>query len=168
MKYTNLLLVALMLVVFSACGAKKDKKEPKEINVDQVIDVDNDTANYPVDLGSADLDSVSDNVATDTLAQKEVEPVVEETPKVEDTPKVEEPVHQKRYYIVVGSFRKYGNAKRLNEYFKAKGYKTMVLPRTNELNRVAIVSFVKEGNARRAVKRLRVEHNDYTFWIYRW
>ncbi len=167
MKYTNVLFFALLIVFLASCGAKENKKEPKDIDVEQVIDVDNDTANYPVDLNSADTDlsASQDTLSADTLA---VKPVVEEKPAVVEKPKVEPRKHQKRYYIVVGSFRKYGNAKRLNSYFKAKGYKTMVLPRTNELNRVAIVSYVSEKNARKAVKRLRVEHNNYTFWIYRW
>ncbi len=175
MRYKNLVFIALIVVFVASCGAKRNKKEPKNFNVDEVIDVDNDTANYPVDLGTPSDDlavSNDEDVKSDTFVQQPVvdeKPVVEETPKVEETPQVDNSQgRQKRYYIVVGSFRKYGNAKRLNSYFRSKGYKTMVLPKTNELNRVAIASYVNLNVARRSVKSLREKHNNYTFWVYRW
>ncbi len=174
MKYTNLLLIALTLVLFASCGgAKEDKKEPTDdFNDEQIIDVDNDTANYPVDLEDAANIVSNDEVKTEEAPKEEPvvkeEPKKVEKPKVVEQPKVKPKTHQKRYYIVVGSFKKYNNAKKLNSYFKSKGYKPMVLPKTNQFNRVAIVSYVKEAEARKAIKKLKAEHNNYTFWLYRW
>ncbi len=169
MKYTNLLLIALTLVLFASCGAKEDKKEPKDdFSDEQVIDVDNDTAQYPVDFENEEIDN--NDVVVDTVEEQKVEEKVVKVREVKpvEKPKVVTKKHQKRYYIVVGSFKKFNNAKKLNSYFKSKGYKPMVLPRTNEFNRVAIVSYVKEAEARRAIKKLKAEHNNYTFWLYRW
>jgi hypothetical protein len=76
--------------------------------------------------------------------------------------------HELRYYIVVGSFKKYSNAQNLNAYFTTKGYSPIILPKANQYNRVAISSYSKESEARAAIQKLRVEHNDLTFWLYKW
>ncbi len=179
MKYTNLLMFALVVIMLAACGAKEEKKEPQDnfTEEEQIIEIDNDTANYPEIYTSEDYGADDGIVDNDTAQAEEAplkEPKAEEKPKVKEKPVVENKPevkvkkHEKRYYIVVGSFKKYDNAKKLEAVFKAKGYKTWILPKVNEYNRVAIVSYVKEADARTAVKKLRIEHNDLTFWLYRW
>ncbi len=98
-------------------------------------------------------------------ATKEIK---KETVKENTVEKESPKTHEQRFYIVVGSFKKYSNAQNLNAYFKTKGYKPIILPKANGYNRVAILSFPGEAEARTKIQKLRVEHNDLTFWIYKW
>ncbi len=178
MKYTNLFLVALMFIVLAACGKKEEKKEPTGQDMEEIHEIaaqDVDSADFQEFYESPDQVTDGDKQETEVVEEEkpvekpkaDEELIVNEKPKVEK-PKVEVKKHQKRYYVVVGSFKKYKNAKNLESKFKAKGYKTWVLPKVDDYNRVAIVSYAKEADARKAVKKLRVEHNDVTFWLYRW
>jgi cell division protein FtsN len=85
-----------------------------------------------------------------------------------EEPKERVKSHEIRYYVVAGSFKKYSNAHNLFDYFKRKGYKPLILPKNKGYNRVAIISFPKEVEAKTSIKKLRAEHNDLTFWLYKW
>lgn len=170
MKYTKLFVVALVTVVLVACGAKEEKKEPKSNQEnEEVVTSDENVNNYSEFINPADSSS-SETMNYDNPVEEQVDPAVEEKPKVVEKPKKKKVknTHQKRFYIVVGSFEKYDNAKKLKEYFQKKNYHPMILPKVNQYNRVALVSYVEEANARKAIKKLRIEHNDLTFWIYKW
>jgi len=182
MKNISLIVAILMTVIFSSCGAKEETTE--ETNQDtEIIDETVDTSAYSdnieflSDESDIEIDPVDSTLQEDLLYpdntnEVQVDPVVEEklqpvTEEIKETPVVKE-VHQKRYYVVVGSFKTFSNAQNLNKYFEQKGYHPMILPKVNEYNRVAISSYVEKSNAKKAVTKLRGEYNDLTFWIYQW
>jgi len=178
MKNIILSLAFLLALILSSCGAKEETRE--DINNDQeFVDETNDTTNYPdyeefVSDGTGEDFNVADSSSVETMNYDEntkevlveekektreiVKPVVKETPKA----------HETRFYIVVGSFKKFNNAKSLSTFFKQKGYYPLILPKVNDYNRVAISSFVEKPNAKKAIAKLKKEHNDLTFWIYKW
>jgi len=177
MKNVILSLTFVVALILSSCGAKEETKE--NIKDDQeFVDETQDTTNYPdyeefVSDGTGEEFDAADSSSVETMnydkntkevlvdeneAPKEVKPVVKTTPKV----------HQTRFYIVVGSFKKFKNAKTLSTFFKQKGYYPLILPKVNDYNRVAISSFVEKPNAKKAITKLKAEYNDLTFWIYKW
>ncbi len=178
MKYISLIALFFATLMITACGAKDEEKQ--EITTDdEIIDVEDDPTEYPNLIGSevesdinpADSSSEETMIYVEDTEEIQVDPPVKEEVKVEKSePEVkEEPkVHQKRFYIVVGSFKEYSNAQKLHKYFEGKGYYPLILPKVNEYNRVAISSYVEEANARKAIRKLRIEHNDLTFWLYKW
>jgi len=179
MKYINLIAFVFIALIISSCGAKEEKREDLNNDiVDATVDTTMDYEKYENfvsegvdDLNPADSSNKETMVYTDNTKEIQVDPPVEKKEEVLDKPvvKKEEPkVHEKRFYIVVGSFKEYGNAQKLYNYFKNKGYYPLILPKVNEYNRVAISSYVEEANARKAIKKLRVDHNDLTFWLYKW
>ncbi|MBN1251021.1 MAG: SPOR domain-containing protein [Bacteroidales bacterium] len=181
MKNIILSLTFIAALILSSCGAKEETRE--KINDDkEFVDETQDTTNYPdyeefvsdgvgeeinpVDSSTVETMNYNENSKEELVSEKEqpkeikkeVKPVVKEAPKV----------HETRYYVVVGSFKKFSNAQNLSTYFKQKGYYPLILPKVNDYNRVAITSFVEKPNAKRAIEKLRKEHNDLTFWIYKW
>jgi len=183
MKHISLIIAILVAVFFSSCGAKEESTEETDPDM-EIIDETTDTSAYmddiefvsddteinPVDSTLQENMDYPDNtneVLVDPPVVEKEETVVEE---VKETPVVKEEVkvHQKRYYVVVGSFKKFSNAKNLNKYFEQKGYRPMILPVVNDYNRVAISSYIEKTNAKKAVEKLRKEYNDLTFWIYQW
>ena len=176
MKNIILSLAFIIALIFSSCGAKEETRE--DINDDsEFVDETNDTTSYPdyeefVSDGADDDFSAVDSSSVETMNYdadtKEI--LVEEKEPVKEVakPVVKEKAHETRFYIVVGSFKKFSNAKTLSDYFKKKGYYPLILPKVNDYNRVAISSFVEKPNAKKAIAKLRVEHNDLTFWIYKW
>ena len=176
MKYISLFAFIFAALMISSCGAKEEEKQ--DIPTDnEIVDLENDTTDYPeffagdveTDINPADSSSKETMIYVDDTEEIQVDPPVKEETKVMKEPiKEEVKAHQKRFYVVVGSFKEYGNAQKLNNYFKDKGYYPLILPKVNEYNRVAISSYVEEANARKAIKKLRIDHNDLTFWLYKW
>jgi len=177
MKYISLFAFIVAALMITSCGAKTEEKQDKPVD-DEIVDLEEDTTSYPEffaddvdsEINPADSSSKETMILVDDTEEIQVDPPVkEETKVVKKDPVVKETnVHQKRFYIVVGSFKEYGNAQKLNNFFKNKGYYPLILPKINEYNRVAISSYVEEANARKAIKKLRIEHNDLTFWIFKW
>lgn len=181
MKYISLIAFVFIALIISSCGAKEEKREDLNTDnniVDATIDTSQDYEKYENfvadgvdDLNPADSSTKETMVYTDNTKEIQVDPPVEKKEVIKEKPvvkKEETKVHEKRFYIVVGSFKEYGNAQKLYNYFKNKGYYPLILPKVNEYNRVAISSYVEEANARKAIKKLRVDHNDLTFWLYKW
>lgn len=175
MKFTNLFAILLAALFIIGCGAKEEEVVDGGTN-NEIIEENIDDANltnviedntWEEDLNPADSSS-KETMTYDENVQEELvdPPVKEETKPVVEEKK--ETVHQKRFYIVVGSFKEYGNAQKINDKFKNEGYYPMILPKVNEYNRVAIASYVEEANARKAIKKLRTKYNDLTFWLYKW
>ena len=185
MKNISLIVVILMAIAFSSCGGKEETTEENNMDT-EIIDETADTSAYLDDIEFVSDESDAEINPVDSTLQENldypdnttellVDPPVEEkeeivVEEVKETPVVvkEEKVHQKRYYVVVGSFTKYTNAQNLNNYFEKKGYHPMILPKVNGYNRVAISSYIEKANAKKAVTKLRTEYNDLTFWIYQW
>ncbi len=185
MKHISLLIAILMTIFFSSCGGKEETTEDNIMDT-EIIDETADTSAYLDDIEFVSDESDTEINPVDSTLQEDldypnnttevlVDPPVEVKEEVvvdkikEDPVEVkEEKVHQKRYYVVVGSFTKYTNAQNLNNYFEQKGYHPMILPKVNGYNRVAISSYIEKANAKKAVTKLRVEYNDLTFWIYQW
>ena len=184
MKSISLIIAMFMVVIFSSCGAKEETTE--ETNLDtEIIDENADTSAYSdnieflSDENNEDVNPVDSTLQEDfhypdKTDEVQVDPIIideKETTVVEETkekPVVKTEVHVKRFYVVVGSFKKFSNAQNLNKYFEQKGYHPMILPKVNEYNRVAISSYLEKANAKKAVSKLRAEYNDLTFWIYQW
>ena len=186
MKYISLIVAFFFAVLFSACGAKEEKTEQNDANT-EVVDETPDSLAYGGDNEFIDesdndfnpVDSTANMVMPDENTemtqvneQEETKPAIIEESKTEvkeEPIKKEEPkVHEARFYVVVGSFKKYSNAQNLKNYFEKEGYMPMILPKVNEYNRVAIASYVEKANAKKAVTHLRNKYNDLTFWIYKW
>lgn len=185
MKHISLIVAILMAVILSSCGAMEETTE--ETNLDtEIIDETTDTSAYLDDIefvsdeSDTDINPVdstlqedldypdnTNEVLVDPLVDEKNETVIEEIKETQIVIK-EEKVHQKRYYVVVGSFKKFSNAQNLNKYFEQKGYHPMILPKVNGYNRVAISSYIEKTNAKKVVVKLRIEYNDLTFWIYQW
>ncbi|MEN8119536.1 MAG: SPOR domain-containing protein [Bacteroidota bacterium] len=183
MKNISLLFTILLTIIISSCGGKEETTE-ENIQDTEIIDETADTSAYLDDIefvsdeSDAEINPVDSTLQEDldypeNTTEVQVDPPVEEETVVEEvkeTPVVvkEEKVHQKRFYVVVGSFKKFSNAQNLNKYFEQKGYHPMILPVVNGYNRVAISSYIEKANAKKAVTKLRNEYNDLTFWIYQW
>ena len=173
MKYISLFAIIFAALMITACGAKEEETQDLPEN-NEIVDLEEDTTDYPEffadeeDINPADSSSKETMIYVDDTKEIQVDPPVKEEVKKDPVVNEEPKVHQQRFYIVVGSFKEYSNAQKLNKYFKDKGYYPLILPKVNEYNRVAISSYVEEANARKAIKKLRVEHNDLTFWLYKW
>ncbi len=195
MKQISLIAILIIAIVIGSCGNKEEKKESLKDNeiVDATIDTSQNYASYEefVSDGSEDGLTLVDTskkvemVYVEPINEIQIDPPMDNTKEVKkevtkepikevkkevkkevvkETPKT----HEQRFYIVVGSFKNYSNAQNLNAYFKKKGYSPLILPKANGYNRVAILSFPGEAEARKSIQKLRLEHNDLTFWIYRW
>ena len=179
----NFILVAgiFLTLVFFACGNKKETTENVDDTDSGVIDETLDTSNT---YGSIISDGLSDESGIIDSSKKEpmvyidksneiqVDPPVtnKENVKITETVKEEPKVktHEKRFYVVAGSFKKYSNAQNLYDLFKKKGYQPLILPKMSGYNRVAIVSYSQEKEARKALSKLRTENGDITFWLFKW
>lgn len=195
MKHASLITILLIALVAFSCGKKEEKKENLDDKDNEIIDATIDTSqNYASyeefvtdgsdeGITSADTSNKTDMVFIDPTDEIQIDPPVIKKEEVKKEQKKEvkkevkkEPVieketsnsHELRYYIVVGSFKNYSNAQNLNAYFKTKGYSPLILPKENGYNRVAVSSYPLEADARKAIQKLRTEHNDLTFWLYKW
>jgi hypothetical protein len=65
----------------------------------------------------------------------------------------------------VGSFKVYGNALRLKQYYKRLGYNPQILPQVAGYNRVAIKSFDNLAQARHQLHILRHKFHRPDFWL---
>jgi cell division septation protein DedD len=185
MKHISLIIAFFFAVLFSACGAKEETTEQTDQNA-EVYEETSDTSmayggdNEFIDEGEFDptdstenMQMPDDNITPELVNEQEnettqVEENKQEEQVEEEVVKEKPKVHQEKFYIVVGSFKKFSNAQNLSNYFEKEGYKPMILPKVNGYNRVAISSYVEKTNAQKAVKRAREKYNDLTFWIYKW
>ena len=187
MKHISLIAAFFFAVLFSACGAKEKTTEETDPNAevyDETTDtsmayggdnefIDDESDFNPVD-STENMQMPDENTSMELVDEQNQttetsdEEVKTEEEAVKEEVKEEPKVHQERYYIVVGSFKKFTNAKNLSNYFEKEGYKPMILPKVNGYNRVAISSYVEKANAQKAVVRAREKYNDLTFWIYKW
>jgi len=172
MKHIILSITVVIALILGSCGAKEESK--KVNNNEEFIDETTDTTDNidyeaVVDNGLGEEFEPADSSSVETMNYTEntEEVLVKETEEPKEVKK-EPKVHQVRYYIVVGSFTKFKNAKSLSTFFKKKGYYPLILPKSNNYNRVAISSFVEKPNAKKAISKLKNEYNDLTFWIYKW
>jgi cell division septation protein DedD len=195
MKHASLITILLIAIVAFSCGKKEEKKENLDNKDNEIIDATIDTSqNYASyeefvtdgsddGIAAADSSDKKDMVFIDPTDEIQIDPPVVKKEEVKKEQKKEvkkevkkEPViekenakgHELRFYIVVGSFKNYSNAQNLNAYFKTKGYSPLILPKENGYNRVAVSSYPQEADAREAIQKLRKEHNDLTFWLYKW
>jgi cell division protein FtsN len=182
----NSILVAAIFftLIFVSCGNKKETTEEKTESDSELVDKSADTSKngfadvisdgFSDESGIIDSSKNQQMVYNSPTKEEQVDPPVEK--KTISEPVKEEPKHEKstvkahetRFYVVAGSFKKYSNAHNLFDLFKKKGYKPLILPKNGGYNRVAIVSYSKESDARKALKKVRGEHTDITFWLYKW
>jgi hypothetical protein len=179
MKYLNLIIAVSFALVMISCGAKKEKTDelssPDSEIIDETLDTNVSYEEFVAD-GFSDETSMIDSsnkekmVYIDQSNEIQIDPPVEnkKVEPVKEEPKKIEKAHETRYYVVAGSFKKYSNAQVLFDFFKKKGYQPLILPKVEGYNRVAIVSYSQESEARKALTKLRVDNNDITFWLYKW
>ena len=196
MKQISLALIIVMSIFLYSCDSKKEKRTKKDSqeNLDTYLEEPND---YTEEYESYTPEEVNDSILSDTSStemsyestQRDSVEVIElntettepETIEINTTEPNNTQVNetnntetqsvkstQKRYYIVAGSFNKYHNAVKLDQFFKSKGYYSMVLPKMNTYNRVAISSFEEEANARKKIMELKNQYKEIDFWLFRW
>jgi cell division protein FtsN len=180
MKHLSLIATLFIALILFSCGAKDEKTEELSSDdngiVDETLDTNTSYEEFVADGFSEDLNPVDTSksekmVYIDPSKEIQIDPPIEkkeEVVPVKELPKETVKTHETRFYVVAGSFKKYSNAQNLFNYFKKKGYSPLILPKVNGYNRVAIISYTSENQARASVKKLRTEHNDLTFWLYKW
>lgn len=135
------------------CKGKKDKETSQK-----------DTIVYPT------YEEYVPNESDQTLLDSTEVTTTTETAYTEDkegnlTPQTGETKGSK-YYIIVGSFKVYANAEKLQKKFQNEGYTVEILPKISDYNRVSVSSFADKASAVTEVKSLRSKHNDASFWIF--
>lgn len=155
MKKTSIILVVILAIFLFDCKGKKDNETAE--NKDTIV--------YP---SYEDFKTNESDVAL--LDSTEVDSTLTEVVFTEDkqgnlTPQTDNSKGTK-YYVIVGSFKLFDNAAKLQNHFQAMGYTVEVLPKTNEYNRVSVGSFDSKESAVVEVKALRKKHNDASFWIF--
>jgi cell division protein FtsN len=160
-----------------SCGAKKEKTDDLDSTNNEILDGSLDTNVSYEEFVADGLDEDTTYIDTSKTEKMvyispskevQVDPPVETKKELVPVKKEDVKTHEIRYYVVTGSFKSYSNAKNLSNYFQKKGYHPLILPKVNEYNRVAIVSYSNEADARKSIQKLRTEHNDLTFWLYKW
>jgi cell division protein FtsN len=180
MKILNLLTVLIFVFILISCGAKKEKTDDLDSTANENLEGNIDT-NVSYEEFVANGLGEDTNYVENTKSEKmvyisptkevQVDPPVDlkkEVVPVKKEIKEEVKAHEVRYYVVAGSFKSYSNAKNLSNFFQKKGYHPLILPKVNEYNRVAIVSYSIEADARKSLEKLRTENKDITFWLYKW
>jgi cell division protein FtsN len=198
MRNPILIAAIFFTLIFVSCGNKKENTEDVQNTdsemVDQTLDTSSNYGNI-ISNGLSDESGIIDSSKKEPMVyispskEIQIDPPVDNKSvnnKTISEPVKEEPVkeknikektvkekavvksHEKRFYVVAGSFKKYSNAHNLFELFKKKGYTPLILPKNGGYNRVAIVSYSQESEARKALKKVRAEHGDITFWLYKW
>jgi cell division protein FtsN len=155
MKNISIILLVILAFTFVSCKGKKEKETAD--NKDTIV--------YPSyeDFKPNETDLV-------LLDSTEVDSTVTEVVYTEDkqgnlTPQTDESKGTK-YYVIVGSFKVYNNAIKLQNHFQSMGYTVEILPKTNEYNRVSVSSYNDKSSAVVELKSLRSKHNDASFWIF--
>jgi len=154
MKKTIFILVALISLFCVSC--KRDKKDKTAKNQDTIVYPSYEDYK-PVETDQTLLDSTELNNNSETAFT--------EDDKGNLTPQTGETKGSK-YYVVVGSFKNYDNAVKLQKKFEGLGYTVEILPNTTTYNRVSVSSFTDKPSAVTDVKSLRTKHNDASFWIF--
>lgn len=153
MKNISIILIVIFAIFFASCKGNKNKS-----NVD-----DRDTIVYP---SYEEFNNENDKTLLDSTEVETTETEVVYTEDTEGnlTPQTEESEGEK-YYVIVGSFKVYNNALKLQNHFQSMGYEVNILPKTNDYNRVSVGAFDKKSDAKVKVTSLRTKHNDASFWI---
>jgi len=71
----------------------------------------------------------------------------------------------KRFYVIAGTFSKEENAKKLDKFFKSKGYKSQIIGKTDKYYRTAVFSSKTKKEAAGEIKKLRTKYKDINFWL---
>ena len=72
---------------------------------------------------------------------------------------------QKKYYLIIGSFKDIQNAKRFSSGFSSNSSNIEILNSEAELNRVAKKMFIDKHTALAALRKYWKENKDSTAWI---
>ncbi len=160
MKLMNFVIVVAFLFVLS-CGQQADNTDETNTSDQEVVD---NTATDDSDATS-DSSEVEDANLVDTTAtadNTEIVVVGDESEKMNDEGK------EKKYYLIVGSFKEFENAKRLSKELAEKGNKSEIMLPVEDFNRVAKTSFKTRAEAETAARDWRKNHNNdiSTAWIW--
>jgi cell division protein FtsN len=99
-------------------------------------------------------DSVSGQFKKPTSASDRTETKVK--PQVKRSPK---------YYLIVGSFKDFNNAKKFSSNLAQSGQTAEVLDKQDNLNRIAFKMFTNKKQAISELIKYKQDHKDSTAWI---
>ena len=161
MKKTAFFFITISLFLLFSCN-NSNKNNNDESMTDTIDYPSYDDYQNDDDQASVDELLDSNDIATDDIMVEDDQGNV--------TPIDDEVIDQNNqadhnFFLIVGSFKIYNNAVELNNYFKNKNYKPVILPKAGPYNRVAIASFKDEITARKELKRVRSAFNNGTFWL---
>ena len=153
MKYISIVLIAVLLSLFS-CKNNEKNDNPETNPEDEYVDIPDEKAEV------AELEK-----KPDTLPIKEVKT----TPKIEEKKIVAETKPElvtgskaeKGYYLIVGSFQEYQNAKKLHKSLTG----SEILIPFKKYNRVAKAFYKDRGTAVQARNKYRTSHKNVAAWI---
>ena len=159
MKKISFLLISIALIVFVGCNNSEKDDENTGLK---------DTIEYPsydeyqdgnvVENTNQDnfLDSNEVNIDGEQIMVEDEEGNIKPI-KEEELKNIDNVNHN--FNVIVGSFKIQNNAEKAINFFKTKGYKPVILPKTGSYYRVAIASFQDEKTSRQELKRLRKVFN---------
>jgi len=156
-------IVIIVALTFLGISCKKKK-------VEALTPIKEDTpsiANYEfMDTNEIGDDTVVvANKKVDTDTTKIIEIVSEDTTGKISTATNKQINTADYIYVIVGSYTKLENATKRKIYFNKLGYKSEVLPKYGNYNRVTIARFESETEARTKLREYRKKFNDKSYWL---
>lgn len=163
----NLFLIFLIAILTLSYSCNRNKGKNNEVLTPQ-----KDTSIYPgYDEFYTDESDIEQDttvvIANDTNKTPEQDdPIMVENNDGDLKPATQNQVYNsKNFHIIIGSFKKAGNAQKRLDYFKKIGYSAEMLPKFGEYSRVSAVKFNDESSARAELNSLRKKFNDKSFWL---
>lgn len=123
-------LAVLLVLLFSGCGSTKKA-------VTKTIESDKSKV------------AVSSQKELNNEAKEEADTITVKEEKLVETP--EAPVPKEKYFVIIGSFRYPGNAKKYMQQIRDEGFSPFILRNEEGLFRVAVFSYDDETRAREKV-----------------
>ncbi len=160
MKKINYLFVLILMLAF-ACGSKT--KEPVK---QPTADISEDSL-----LKDTSFDAVNEDIretpklttTKDTAKTK----VVKTTKTDADIIEIHNstPEKDKKFYLVIGSFKEKANALKQQTHFAKLGYKPTIMEAEKGFYRVSLGVYKEEKVARKELKQIRKKYKDTKFWL---
>ena len=163
MKFSNLFLW-IIITAFVSLASCKSKKEA--VKYDPPIATPQKTEEIVAEEPTPEPEPVQETSKTVEPAYKPV-PVKEEKVAIANKPDAN--MHEnKKFFVIMGSFRSADNANSLKNTLTQMGFKPFILISETGLNRVAVESYNDEDEAIRSVLNIRSSYPNYKdTWLLR-